>query len=165
LIDWHARASDNPPPLTEHQTIYPSLGKVLGMVKKAGEADKPNRNAWSLALLGWLVPGLGHVVQGRTSKGIVTGLTVLTLFVVGVLIGGHIYSIRDTNEGLLSLLFGLCDLGNGLAYFSSKLVGFAVVEQPQRAMSEYGSVFLMASGLLNFILALDAFDIGVGRKS
>jgi len=137
------------------------------MVKEKGvnKADKPSKSTWSLALLGWLVPGLGHIAQGRVLKGAVAGLTVLALFVLGVLIGGHIYSVRDTNEGLLSLLFGLCDLGNGLAYFASKVIGFAVVEQPQRATSEYGSVFLMVSGLLNFILALDAFDIGVGRKS
>src|ERR1043165_1433968 len=133
--------------------------------KGASKADKPSKNAWLLALLGWLVPGLGHIAQGRTSKGVVTGLTVLALFVLGALIGGHIYSVRDTNEGLLSLLFGLCDLGNGLAYFASKIIGLAAVEQPQRATSEYGSVFLIVSGLLNFILALDAFDISVGRKS
>lgn len=124
-----------------------------------------NGNAWTFALLGWLVPGLGHITQGRALKGVVTGATVLALFLSGVFIGGHIYSIRDTNEGLLSILFGLCNLGNGLPFFASKFFGFAVTEQPQRATSEYGSVFLMASGLLNFILALDAFDIGVGRKS
>lgn len=131
----------------------------------AKEDRRPSTSAWLSAMLGWLVPGLGHILQGRIARGVKTGGVVLALFITGVLIGGHIYGLRDTNEGLLSVLFGLCDLGSGLAYFSSRLIGFGVSEQPQRATSEYGSVFLMAAGLLNFILTLDAFDIGVGRKS
>lgn len=78
--------------------------------------------------------------------------------------GGHIYTFQDTGEGLLSLLFGFCNLGSGLLYLLSRATGFAVSEHPALATSEYGNVFLMTAGLLNFILALDAFDIGVGRK-
>ena len=66
---------------------------------------------------------------------------------------------------MLSSLFGLCDIGMGLVYLAARISGFALSEQPQRALSEYGSVFLMVAGLLNFILALDAFDISAGRKS
>jgi hypothetical protein len=87
------------------------------------------------------------------------------MFVLGIMIGGHIYGLRETNEGLLSSLFGLCDLGSGLLYFLARLAGLAVNERPEQATAEYGSVFLMVSGLLNLILALDAFDIRAGRKS
>jgi hypothetical protein len=41
----------------------------------------------------------------------------------------------------------------------------AVNERPEQATAEYGSVFLMVAGLLNLILALDAFDLRAGRKS
>ncbi|HST51417.1 MAG TPA: DUF6677 family protein [Pyrinomonadaceae bacterium] len=122
-------------------------------------------NAWVTAILAWLVPGLGHLTQGRVQKGVAGGAVILALFVLGATIGGHIYPLTDTSEGLLSSLFGLCDIGSGLIYFISRLVGFAAGEQPQRATAEYGSVFLMVAGLLNFILALDAFDIRAGRKS
>jgi hypothetical protein len=87
------------------------------------------------------------------------------MFVLGVIIGGHIYSLRETNEGLLSILFGLCDLGSGLLYLLARLAGWAVNERPEQATAEYGSVFLLGAGLLNLILALDAFDIRAGRKS
>ena len=87
------------------------------------------------------------------------------MFVIGILIGGHIYGLLETNEGLLSTLFGLCDLGSGVLYFISRLAGLAVNERPEQATAEYGSVFLMVAGLLNLILALDAFDIRAGRKA
>lgn len=121
-------------------------------------------NPWLIGFISWLVPGLGHVLQGRILKGVLGGVTVLLMFVVGVQIGGHIYGVRDTSEGLLSSLFGLCDIGSGLLYIVSRFAGFAVNERPDQATAEYGSVFLMVAGLLNLIMALDAFDIRVGRK-
>ena len=123
----------------------------------------PSR-AWLLALIGWLVPGLGHLGQGRVTRGALGGATVLALFLSGVALGGHIYGLRDTSEGLLSSLFGFCDLGSGLLCLGSKALGLAVTEHPQLYTSEYGNVFLMVAGLLNFILSLDAFDISTGRK-
>jgi hypothetical protein len=120
---------------------------------------------WLAAIAGWLVPGLGHIWQGRLLKGLVGGLAILALFATGVTLGGHVYSLRDTSEGLLSTLFGFCDLGSGLLYIASRATGFAVNERPELATSEYGNVFMMVAGLLNFILALDAFDVGAGRKS
>ena len=122
-------------------------------------------NAWITAALAWLVPGLGHVTQGRILRGFIGGAVVILMFILGSAIGGHIYTLPDRSEGLLSSLFGLCDIGSGLVYFVARVAGLATGEQPQRATAEYGSVFLMVAGLLNFILALDAFDIGVGRKS
>jgi hypothetical protein len=123
----------------------------------------PSR-AWLLALIGWLVPGLGHLGQGRVTRGALGGATVLALFLSGVALGGHIYGLRDTSEGLLSSLFGFCDLGSGLLCLGSKTLGLAVTEHPQLYTSEYGNVLLMVAGLLNFILSLDAFDISAGRK-
>lgn len=118
-----------------------------------------------MGLIGWLIPGLGHVGQGRVLRGALGGATVILMFLCGVALGGHIYGLLDTSEGLLSSLFGFCDLGSGLLCLGSKFLGLAVKERPQLSTSEYGNVFMMVAGLLNFILSLDAFDIGVGRKS
>ena len=122
-------------------------------------------NPWMVGFLAWLVPGLGHLIQGRVSRGAISALTILLMFAIGISIGGHIYGLRESGEGLLSSLFGLCDMGSGVLYLLSRFAGLAVNERPEQATSEYGSVFLMVSGLLNLILALDAFDIRVGRKA
>ena len=122
-------------------------------------------NPWLIGFISWLIPGLGHILQGRMLRGALGGITILSMFVIGIMIGGHIYGLRETNEGLLSSLFGLCDLGSGILYFISRTAGLAVNERPEQATAEYGSVFLMVAGLLNLILALDAFDIRAGRKA
>jgi hypothetical protein len=131
---------------------------------EAGKVREIPVSTWLAAVAGWLVPGLGHIGQGRLLKGALGGLAVILLFGLGVALGGHVYSLWDTSEGLLSTLFGFCDLGSGLLYLASRATGFAMREQPELATSEYGNVFMMVAGLLNFILALDAFDIGAGRK-
>ena len=120
---------------------------------------------WLVGILAWLVPGLGHLIQGRALRGAISSLTILLMFILGVSIGGHIYGLREAGEGLLSSLFGLCDMGSGVLYLLSRFAGLAVNERPEQATSEYGSVFLMVAGLLNLILALDAFDIKAGRKA
>ena len=122
-------------------------------------------NPWLIGFLAWLVPGLGHFIQGRVLRGVASSLTIILMFILGVSIGGHIYGLRETGEGLLSSLFGLCDMGSGILYLLAKFAGLAVNERPEQVTSEYGSVFLMVAGLLNLILALDAFDIRVGRKA
>jgi hypothetical protein len=131
----------------------------------ATETESSTARAWLMGLVAWLVPGLGHVGQGRVLRGALGGAAVLLMFLTGAALGGHIYGLRDTSEGLLSSLFGFCDLGSGILCLGSKVLGLAVTEHPQLPTSEYGNVFLMVAGLLNFILALDAFDIGVGRKA
>jgi hypothetical protein len=98
-------------------------------------------------------------------RGAISCATILLMFVLGVSIGGHIYGLSETNEGLLSSLFGLCDMGSGILFILARFAGLAVNERPEQATSEYGSVFLMVAGLLNLILALDAFDIRAGRKA
>src|SRR5690242_10763230 len=41
-----------------------------------------------VALAGWLLPGAGYALIGQTMRGFVVGVTILLLFVAGLLIGG-----------------------------------------------------------------------------
>lgn len=41
-----------------------------------------------VALVGWLVPGAGYVMIGQRARGAVVGITILLIFVAGLLIGG-----------------------------------------------------------------------------
>jgi hypothetical protein len=120
--------------------------------------------AWGTAVLAWLVPGLGHVSRGLIGQGLLLGGMVWALFVTGVLLGGHLYTFSGADTGILSKIFWLCDLGNGLLYLISSYAGIALEERPMLQFSEYGNVFLVAAGLLNYFLMLDAFDTAAGRK-
>ncbi|MGB8508863.1 MAG: DUF6677 family protein [Pyrinomonadaceae bacterium] len=121
--------------------------------------------AWLAALVGWLIPGAGHLSLGYVVRGLSLGLTVWVMFFIGVACGGHLHNILERSAGVLSNVFGLCDLGVGLLFWVARGIGYAVTEQSRLPTAEYGNIFLMVAGLMNYLLALDAFDLGVGRKS
>ncbi|MFL6209035.1 MAG: DUF6677 family protein [Pyrinomonadaceae bacterium] len=128
--------------------------------------EKGSVTTWVAGLLAWLVPGSGHLILGRVGRGVLLGSTVYLLYGIGLFLGGHLYGPHNVDEtGLLAYVFGLCDLGTGLLYLASLWGGVGLIDQSSRATAEYGNIFLMVAGLLNYLLALDAFDLGVGRKS
>ena len=45
------------------------------------------RNPAMAALLAWMVPGLGHLYQGRTGKGILYAVCILGLYLLGMVMG------------------------------------------------------------------------------
>ena len=128
-------------------------------------AEKPGPEAWLAGGLAWAIPGAGHFYQGHTVRGLLLGGSVLAMYVVGWLLGGHLYGLYNVEEtGFLAYVFGFCDLGTGLLYLGSLLANIAVTDQSHLATAEYGDRFLMVAGLLNYLCMLDAFDIAVGRK-
>jgi hypothetical protein len=120
--------------------------------------------AWGTTVLAWLVPGMGHVSLGLFAQGVLLGAVVWALFFIGVVLGGHLHIISGADSGILSRIFWFCNLGNGLLFLVSGYAGIAVQESPKEQFSEYGNVFLVAAGLLNYFLMLDAFDTAAGRK-
>ena len=127
--------------------------------------ERPGTEAWLAGALAWVVPGAGHFYQGHLVRGLLLGGTVLAMYVVGCLLGGHLYGLHNVAEtGFLAYVFGFCDLGTGLLYLGSLLADVAVTDHAQLATAEYGDRFLMVAGLLNYLSMLDAFDLAVGRK-
>lgn len=129
-------------------------------------AEKRAGMAWLAGLLAWVVPGSGYLLLGRVGRGLLLGGIIYLLFAAGLLLGGHLYGPHNAEEsGLLAYVFGLCDLGSGLLYLGSLWGGVGLVDQASRATAEYGNVFMMVAGLLNYLLALDTFDLAAGRKA
>lgn len=57
------------------------------------------RNPVTAAFLGWLVPGLGHIYQGRTAKGVLFAVCIIPLFLFGSYLGdGKIVYLRWTQQ-------------------------------------------------------------------
>ncbi len=46
------------------------------------------KEPWIAALLAWMLPGLGHVYQGRTGKGLLFFICILGTFFYGMYLGG-----------------------------------------------------------------------------
>ncbi len=119
-----------------------------------------------VGIISWFVPGLGHLMQGRVIRGAIIAVIVWTMFVIALLSGGAHYPGFDFKDGtLLYLLNVFARFGNGLgAVVSFIIAGTPSPQVAALATFEYGGRFLEVAGLLNYLAAVDAADISVGRK-
>jgi hypothetical protein len=127
-------------------------------------APVPSSAARPLALvylLGWLVPGGGHLWLGRTAKGLVFLLMLPVMFVIGLALDGRLFPFTP-GEPLVALA-AIADVGAGLPYFIAKALGVGA-GQALSVTYEYGNAFLITAGLLNALVVIDAHDIALGRK-
>ncbi len=111
-------------------------------------------------LLAFLVPGAGHFYLGRRARAATFFIIIVFLFVVGLSVDGHLYTVQQGN--LLSLLATIGSMGAGLLYFVARTMGsFGDITS---ITFEYGTAYVLTAGLMNLLLVLDAFDIAEGRK-
>ena len=118
-------------------------------------------NPYIIFLLSWLVPGLGHLLQKKTVKAVVFFSGILALLVMGLLMKGKFYDTSVLHPLLLLGFIG--DLGNGVFYLIIRLNGWAAGDITAVTF-HYGTAYLAAAGLLNFLVALNAFDLAKGKK-
>lgn len=139
--------------------------------KNPGRGQQPPASAWLMGIAAWLLPGAGHLLQGRWARGLFLGGTVWAMFVIGVLFGGHLFSLfgGDPNTNLLLRIApAIANFGAGGLYLFSWAGNLNFAELPEemrRATYEYGNTFLLVAGLLNYLAMLDAFDLAAGRKA
>jgi hypothetical protein len=135
---------------------------------KAQPAEPREETAYPLTVMavvapaaGWLMPGLGHMIQKRWIRGILLLCSIVPMFLLGLAMQGKVYS---PNAGdILDMLGFIGDLGAGGLYMLSKNMGWgegAIF----RATADYGTKFIVAAGLLNIICAVDAFHIALRKK-
>lgn len=139
------------------------------------------KNPSTAILLAWLIPGAGHLYQGRRGKGILFLVCILSIYFLGLSMGGGrvVYAKWDATEKRLPLL---CQLGVGLptlpafaqAYLAKnhnqpiELFGVRLMAPPldkeENAnlhrkygyLFEMGTLYTMIAGLLNVLVIYDA---------
>ena len=132
-------------------------------------SEQPSGTPWLISLAAWFVPGVGHLWLKRWGRALVLGGAVWVSFILGLRMGGHMFSL-STGQGsspLLQIPPMIANMGSGVLYLFCLLFGIGFLDDPQqaaRATYEYGNTFLLIAGLLNYLTVLDAFDIAVGRK-
>jgi hypothetical protein len=114
-----------------------------------------------ISIAALLVPGAGHLWQGRTQKGLIFLVGIPLMFAVGLWLNGRLFPFEIAQP--LVALAAFASLGNGIPYVIAAVLGLGkgVVTA---ASYEYGNTFVIVSGLLNMLVALDAYDIALGRK-
>jgi hypothetical protein len=109
----------------------------------------------------WLIPGCGHLLLGKWIRAVLLLLAIATMFTLGISLGGKVY-VPNTGDPLDILGFA-GDLGAGGLYLLARMLdwGHAAVVT---AVSDYGTKFIVVSGLLNLVAAVDAHSLANGRK-
>lgn len=111
-------------------------------------------------IVGWLIPGAGHFLVGRWKRGLLLAAAIIVMFVLGLAMQGKVYS---NAHDILEVLGFIGDLGNGLLYIGSRILGLGA-DSVQVVTGDYGTRFIVVAGLLNVIAAVDAHNIRTGRK-
>ena len=139
---------------------------VAKQIRQTSKVEAP-RSAWLFGLAAWAVPGLGHLLQRRWARALLLGGAVWGMFLTGLWLGGHLFRVTSSDQGLSALLQLLpmtTNAGAGLLYIFCWLTNTGFTDHAQMVTYEYGNMFLLVAGLLNYLAMLDAFDIAAGRK-
>jgi hypothetical protein len=104
---------------------------------------------------------MGHIVQKKIIKGVVFLVGILLLLLFGLLMEGKFYNTQQFHP--LLILGFLGDLGSGAFYFIIKLLGLGK-GNIEAVTYHYGTTYLVTAGLINYLVALNAFDIARGKR-
>ncbi len=113
-------------------------------------------------LVGWLVPGAGHLIQKKWIRGLLLMISVFSMFFFGLMMQGKVYT-PNTGD-VLEMLGFVGDIGSGGLYMLSRIMDWGQ-GAINIAAADYGTKFIIVAGLLNIIAAVDAHQIAIGKKS
>jgi hypothetical protein len=136
------------------------MGPKSTAAERPRAAAEPGRLAM-VCVLSWLVPGGGHLLQGRRGKGLVFLAALPLMFAIGLWLQGRLFPLELSDP--LVFLGAIANRGIGAPYLLARFMD-AGAGTVTAASYEYGNTFLMTAGLLNFLVILDAFDVAQGRK-
>ena len=119
---------------------------------------------WFAGFAGLLMPGAGHALAKSRGRALIYFICTLGLFCFGVLYGARLQFYVGFDDPL-AVVRSTAQVVVGAPYFLARLLGLG--QDPTlitRSTFEYGSTFTEVAGLLNILIALDAFDVAAGRK-
>lgn len=125
----------------------------------------PAQNVSAMSVLapvvGWLIPGAGHMIQKRWIRGALLFISIASLFLLGLAMQGRIY--KANGGDILDILGFVGDVGAG-AFYILTLANDWGQGAIAFATADYGTRFIIVAGLLNFIAMADAYHIAIGKK-
>lgn len=124
----------------------------------APKPDDWRRSPATAVFLTWLVPGLGHVFQGRRARGVMVFATLVGLMVLGTVLaeGSNLSRERHYYYWGGQFLGGLPALVMEALHGHTRVTGAI-------AYAEAGLVMAAVAGLLNVLAMLDVYGYGEPR--
>ncbi|MDQ3440565.1 MAG: hypothetical protein M3478_09480 [Planctomycetota bacterium] len=119
-----------------------------------------------VALAGWLIPGAGYFLIGHHKRALVVGVSVIVLFLLGILIAGVAVVEAPNFGGGGSLLGGvlqkpwfLGQMMTGPIGLISAWIAQGVADDYPAAkarLGEIGTLYTAVAGMLNLLAIIDA---------
>ena len=141
--------------------LYSQKGMATTATKNDAGQNSQQGFVYLPLIAGWLVPGAGHFLLRKWGRGALLAASIVGMFALGLAMQGKLYTGA---QDILDLLGMAGDLGNGLLFFVSRVLGLGA-DQVQVTTADYGTKFIVVAGLLNVIAAVDAHNLRTGRKS
>jgi hypothetical protein len=123
--------------------------------------NRTKTKALVVSICSLVFPGLGHLFLGKWIRALLFAVAILVLFVLGLALEGKLYYL-DAGEPIMNLPF-LASASAGFPYFLARSWGYGNGNLQNQSF-DYGTTYVVAAGLLNWLVALNAYDIAVGRK-
>jgi hypothetical protein len=119
-----------------------------------------------VALAGWLIPGAGYFLIGHRTRALVVGVSVIVLFLLGILVAG-IAVVEAPNfggggtvlGGILQKPWFLGQVMTGPLGLISAWIGQGVADDYPAAkarLGEIGTLYTAVAGMLNLLAIIDA---------
>jgi uncharacterized protein DUF6677 len=115
-----------------------------------------------IAIAGWIIPGLGHLVQRRVGRAMAGIIAVGTLAMIGMWMRGNIFPAHS--DDAFGMLGFIADAGSGIFYFLAHTIEKNGPDV-SRAAGDYGTRLIATAGVLNMLFVLDALEISRGHKN
>ncbi|MBK9314294.1 MAG: hypothetical protein IPM55_08625 [Acidobacteria bacterium] len=119
--------------------------EITGRMAFPQPASKTRTAAACVSAL--ILPGLGHIVLGKIGRGAIIGSVIITMFVLGFVMQGHLFKPEEGEW--LTWFFSFLDTGIGLPYFICLALDYGFQVQPEQAARvtfEYGNTFFERRG-------------------
>jgi hypothetical protein len=134
---------------------------VTETAKNEQSTSSPARGI-SAAVAGWAIPGFGHLLLRQWSKAAVYFLCVGGLACAGLAMRGGVFGGNPAD--MFDRLGFFADLGTGGFYFLAHMIQSAGPDVAH-ASGDYGTRMFATAGMLNLLTALEAYEIGRGRRT
>ena len=145
-----------------------------------------NEKALLYVLAGWLLPGLGHWLLGKTRRAVIFAVLILGSFGLGLAHDGRL-ALRDPKQPFLSSLQIVANLGVGPLDLAARGMVYGGLsftlpahrmsdsdaarreeiyrDRTRSALSNYGTAYIWTAGLMNLLLLFDVWDIARRKKA
>jgi len=132
------------------------------------------KNPYVALILGWVVPGAGHMYLGQVKRGLLFFVLLVGAFVVGIAIGGYddvVFPEPSTNapenditSQVMYRIIPIVQAMEGAAAFVSAKAATAA-EPDNKYLGDYdiGVLYTCVAGLMNVVVMLDAFCLAAAR--